>query len=84
MATDGLATYTLYEDDGNSLAYQQGASARTDISCRVLKDFVTVEIEEHFDNYRPSREEYEVIVHTGGRTLQKKVQAGQGKIVIRL
>ncbi|MFL5695343.1 MAG: TIM-barrel domain-containing protein [Ktedonobacteraceae bacterium] len=84
MATDGLATYTLYEDDGNSLAYQQGTSARVDISCRVLKDFVTVEIEERFDNYHPPRKEYEVIVHTGGRTLQKKVQAGQGKIVIRL
>ncbi|MFL5626434.1 MAG: TIM-barrel domain-containing protein, partial [Ktedonobacteraceae bacterium] len=84
MATDGLATYTLYEDDGLSLAYQRGVHAQIDISCRVLEDFITVEVEEHFDNYHPPRKEYEIIVHAGGRTLQQKVPAGQGKIVVRL
>ena len=84
MATDGLASYTLYEDDGSSLAYQNGTFAQTSISCRVLEDFVTVEIEEQFNNYRPQRQEYEIIVHVGGKTLQQKVKAGQGKIVIRL
>jgi|SRR5947209_9856994 len=84
MATDGLASYTIYEDDGSSLAYQQGTFAQTSVSCRVLEDFVTVEIEEQFDMYRPQREEYEIIVHVGGKTLQQRVKAGQGKIVIRL
>jgi alpha-glucosidase len=84
MATDGLASYTLYEDDGTTLAYQQGTFAQTSISCRVLEDFVTVEIEEQFDKYRPQREEYEVVVHVGGRTLRQQVKAGQGKITIRL
>ena len=84
MAIDGLASYTLYEDDGSTLTYQSGTFAQTSISCRVLEDFVTVEIEEQFNNYRPQREEYEIIIHVGGRTLQQKVKAGQGKIVIRL
>ncbi len=84
MATDGLATYTLYEDDGSSLAYQRGIHAQIDISCRVLADFITVEIEEHFDNYHPPRKEYEIIIHVGGRVLRQTVSAGQGKIVVRL
>ena len=84
MATDGLASYTLYEDDGSSLAYQQGTSATIAISCRVQEDFVTVEIEEHFGAFRPQREAYELIVHTGNRTLQQRVKAGQGKVIIRL
>ena len=84
MTSDGLATYTLYEDDGNSQAYQKGTFAHTDISCRVFQDFVTVEIEEHFDKYRPPRKEYEIILHVGGKTLRQKEPAGQGKIVIRL
>jgi alpha-glucosidase len=84
MAIDGLATYTLYEDDGSTLAYQNGAFAQTSISCRVFEDFVTVEIEEQFNNYRPQRAEYEIILHLGGKTVQQKVKAGQRKIVIRL
>jgi alpha-glucosidase len=84
MAIDGLASYTLYEDDGSTLTYQSGTFAQTSISCRVLEDFVTVEIEEQFNNYRPQREEYAIIIHVGGKTLQQKVKAGQGKIVIRL
>jgi alpha-glucosidase len=84
MATDGLASYTLYEDDGSTLAYQQGAFAETSISCRVTPDFITVEIEERFDAYRPQRETYEVILYVGGKTLRQSAKAGQGKIVIRL
>ena len=84
MATDGLASYTLYEDDGSTLAYQQGASAETAISCRVQEDFITVEIEERWHEFRPQRAAYEIVVHVGNRTLQQRVQAGQGKVVIRL
>ena len=84
MATDGLANYTLYEDDGSTLAYQQGAFAETTIGCRVQEDFITVEIEEQWNTFRPQREAYEVIVHVGNRTLQQRIQAGQGKVVIRL
>jgi alpha-glucosidase len=84
MAGDGLANYTLYEDDGSTLAYQNGAFAETSISCRVDGDLAVVEIEEQYSNFRPQREWYEIIVFVGGQIRQKRVRAGQGKILIRL
>jgi len=45
----------------------------------VQEGFVTVAIEEQFEKYRPGREEYEVLVHAGGRTLQQMVKTGQGE-----
>lgn len=84
MTTDGEASYTLYEDDGSTLAYQSGTFAETTISCSVTPDVTTVEIDEHFNAYRPQRETYVVIVKVGSKTLMKSVKAGQGKIVIRL
>ena len=47
-------------------------------------DLTEVEIEEHFDGYRPQREWYEVIMQVGGRTLQQQVKAGQREVVVRL
>jgi alpha-glucosidase len=84
MAEDGLAHYTLYEDDGSTLAYRNGAYAQTSISCRVDRDVTEVSIEERFSNYRPQREWYEVIVHAGEQVHQQRVKAGRGKIVFSL
>lgn len=84
MATEGLTSYMLYEDDGVSHAYRQGASAETTINCRAALDFVTVEIEEHFEGYRPQRETYDVVVYIGSKTLRQSVQAGQGNIVVHM
>ena len=84
MATDGLANYTLYEDDGNTQAYRSGAFATTSVSCRVDPDLVTVRIDEQHTGYKPQREEYEVIVRVGGRVLQQRVKAGQGSVVLHL
>ena len=83
MATDGLASYTLYVDDGTSQAYRNGAFAQTSVSCRVTADFITVEIEEQFSSYRPQRDWYEVVVRVGSRVLRESVKAGQGKVVVR-
>ncbi|HET9920757.1 MAG TPA: TIM-barrel domain-containing protein [Ktedonobacteraceae bacterium] len=84
MATDGLASYTLYEDDGSSLAYQNGTYAETTITCRVTGDTTVVEIEEFFANYRPTRNQYDIVVHVGSRTLTEHARAGQGKITLHL
>jgi alpha-glucosidase len=84
MATDGQANYTLYEDDGSSQAYNNGKFAETTISCSVIEDLSIVEIEESFDNYRPTREWYEIIVHVGNRTLRERVKTGQGKVKVHL
>jgi alpha-glucosidase len=84
MATDGQASYTLYEDDGISLDYKKNAFAETTINCRVTGDLATVEIEEFWHNYRPTRYWYEINVHVGNRTLTEHVKAGQGKITAHL
>lgn len=83
MATDGLASYTLYEDDGTSQAYRNGESSRIEVNCRVTADDVTIEIEEQFANFQPQREWYEIVVRVGSRVLRERVKAGQGKAMVR-
>lgn len=82
MATDGLANYTLYEDDGSTQAYRNGAFATTSISCRVDPDIITVRIDEQHTGYKPQREEYQVVVRIGERVLQQRVKTGQGSVVL--
>ncbi|HEY3992791.1 MAG TPA: TIM-barrel domain-containing protein, partial [Ktedonobacteraceae bacterium] len=42
MTEAGQASYTLYEDDGDSMAYQRGAFSRTNIHCQMTADGATV------------------------------------------
>ncbi len=46
------SSFTLYEDDGVSLAYQQGAYATTKIACNATDDGVTVSVAPTVGNYR--------------------------------
>ena len=80
MNENSEATYILYEDDGATLAYRNGAFAHTRITCSANTTQVKVNIEEEYDTYRPQREEYEVIVHIGTRVLRTRLKAGQGRI----
>jgi len=84
LSTHGQASFTLYEDDGETQAYTSGKSAETYIACHANETNATVTIEERFEQYRPQREWYEIIVHLNGRELMKRVQAGQGKVQIEL
>jgi alpha-glucosidase len=84
MTEAGQANYTLYEDDGNSMAYQRGAFSQTMIQCQITEDGATVTIEEQHEQYHPPREWYEVFVKSGERLLQKRVRAGQGKATVQL
>jgi alpha-glucosidase len=83
MATDGLASYTLYEDDGSTQAYRNGAYATTSVSCRAEPDLITVRIDEQHSGYRPQREAYEIVVRVGGRLLQRRVKAGQRTVTVQ-
>lgn len=80
MDARGEASYTLYEDDGISPAYRDGAFAETLITCRVEDGSALVEIEERFVRYRPTRTRYEIVIHLADRTLTRRVQAGTGHI----
>jgi len=80
MSDSGEASYTLYEDDGASLAYRNGAFAQTMITCTVNETQVKVSIEEHYDSYHPQREWYDVFVYTKSRILHTRLKAGQGDV----
>ncbi|GCE46459.1 alpha-glucosidase [Thermosporothrix hazakensis] len=84
MAVDGLATYTLYEDDGRSLAYQKGEYALTSVSCRVDRESITIRIDEHHERYNPHHREYEIVVLIGNQTYRERVRAGQGSSTLRI
>ena len=84
MTEQGQASYTLYEDDGTSLAHTQGTFAETAITCRARDTDAEVEIEERFASYRPQREWYEIVVHLAGQTRTRRVQAGTGQITLTL
>ncbi len=84
MTTDGLANYTLYEDDGQTQAYRNGAFATTNISCRVDNDAITVRVEEHHQKFQPLWKEYQIVVYVGNHIVQQRIQTGRGVTVIRL
>jgi alpha-glucosidase len=84
MTPDGHADYVLYEDDGSTQDYRNGAFALTSIHCAVKDGAATVSIDEQYEGYRPRRGTYEIVVRLGDRVLgQQRVQAGQGHIEIK-
>ncbi len=84
MATDGLANYTLYEDDGSTLDYRNGVYATTSVSCRADAGGVVVRIDEDHKGYQPRHDGYELVVHVGNRTFQRSIKAGQGSVTVHL
>lgn len=44
-AEEQTATFVLYEDDGESLGYQNGEFARTKVSCITLKNSYTIQLD---------------------------------------
>ncbi len=62
----GVSDYTLYEDDGNSLAYLSGAVAVTRVRCEAGPAAVTLTIEPRQGAYArmPLQRDYEVWIHS--------------------
>jgi len=85
LSPPGKASYTLYEDDGTTQAYTDGAFARTLITCQAGPHGLQVTIEEQMTGYRPQRTWYDLIAHLPtGRTLTARLPAGQGQSSIWL
>ena len=63
---EGVSDYTLYEDDGNSLAYLSGAVAVTRVRCEAGPVAVTLTIEPRQGTYArmPLQRDYEVWIHS--------------------
>src|SRR5260370_2240982 len=84
LSAQGRASYTLYEDDGETQAYHHGAFSETHITCQAHETGATVEIEERFEQYHPRREWYEIVVDLADRELTHRVQAGHGRLACTL
>ena len=81
---DGFSTYTLREDDGESLDYLTQPSCKTQITCEEAENHVRIVIGQRAGNYmgKPDCRKWIVRVHTG-----KSVQAvcdGQDKVMIEV
>jgi alpha-glucosidase (family GH31 glycosyl hydrolase) len=63
---EGKSDYTLYEDDGNSLAYLKGAVALTRVHCETSPYAVTLTIEPRQGTYdhMPSQRDYDIWIHS--------------------
>jgi alpha-glucosidase len=83
MTEGGQADLTLYEDDGQSLAYQRGDFAHTNVHCQMTAAGAIVTLEEHYEQYQPARSWYEIVVRSGAQVMQQRVRAGQGKISLQ-
>lgn len=61
----GASSFTLYEDDGVTLAYRQGAVACTEITCTCGDETVTVTVAPRQGRYEgmPQRRVWEIALH---------------------
>jgi alpha-glucosidase len=87
LASGQISTYTLYEDAGDSTAYQQGADARTEIRATEDNDVLLVGIAAAKGTYQgmPAARAYQIrlpadwppaLVMVNGRTLNRTTQKG--------
>lgn len=84
LAGEGQASYTLYEDDGETQEHTRGVFAETFITCTAQQNQVSVSLEERFTRYRPERTWYEIVVHHNERELTARARAGEGQVQLTL
>ncbi len=63
---EGRSEFTLFEDDGNSLDYLEGAVAKTAIRCEAAQEGITLSIAPRIGSHAgmPAKRSYEVRLHT--------------------
>ncbi|MEM1522641.1 MAG: glycoside hydrolase family 31 protein [Thermofilaceae archaeon] len=66
----GNGSFTLYEDDGETLEYTKGAYALTKISANLTEEHLLIEVGGREGKYQPERKHVVVIVH-GTREVAK-------------
>ncbi len=59
----GKMSYTFYEDDGETYAYEQGKYLEKKITCHYDKQEVQINIEDIVDNYQPTWEKLTLAIH---------------------
>ncbi|MHA1301868.1 MAG: glycoside hydrolase family 31 protein [Candidatus Helarchaeota archaeon] len=60
---DGKSEYTLYEDDGESMNYENGDYCKTRYICSVEKNRIRISIGKREGEYQPDEREYELRIN---------------------
>ncbi|MEM4531977.1 MAG: DUF5110 domain-containing protein, partial [Thermofilaceae archaeon] len=71
----GNGSFTLYEDDGETLEYTKGAYALTRISASLAGERLSIEVGRREGKYQPERKHVVVVVH-GAREVVKVLKNG--------
>lgn len=57
------STYTLYDDDGETFAYQKGDYLLKRITCQYNENTISISIENPVSTYKPSWEQWTLVIH---------------------
>ncbi|MGC4375347.1 glycoside hydrolase family 31 protein [Fictibacillus sp. Mic-4] len=60
---DGKSEYCLYEDDGETFAFEKGEYFELKIGCSFNKDLIKIDMENTSGRFRPTWKEYEFVFH---------------------
>ncbi|MDY6900617.1 MAG: glycoside hydrolase family 31 protein, partial [Cyanobacteriota bacterium] len=80
LVAPGTGEFTLYEDDGNTFAYRDGASCTTEYKVDLQGNQVVVEIEERKGKLTPSQRK--VIVEVIGKGEQEFMDDGKSRRLV--
>lgn len=86
---EGSSTYTLYDDDGKTFAYQNGSYLLKIVICDFNKDFIKINIEDLHAGFRPAWEldiklfdVKKVPVYLNGQRIEAQFDAEAGMFII--
>lgn len=74
----GISSYSIYDDDGTSMKYQQGDYALTKITCRDESKRIEIHINPPKGEYKVSVRTYELTLHSV--TSPKDVRSNHGRL----
>ena len=73
--------FTLWEDDGETMAYRQGEAAATEISFTATQDALDIQIGERVGQYEgmPNERSYRAIVHAAEKPNRLSVNGAEAE-----
>lgn len=75
--SQGKATYTLYEDDGETYAYEKGDFSETVVTAVFNDHEMSLEIRSRQNNYTPPWKRLNIVVHNSDASTKVSVNGGE-------
>ncbi|HHY74383.1 MAG TPA: DUF4968 domain-containing protein [Bacillus bacterium] len=73
----GESTYTLYDDDGETFAYQDDAYLLKEISCHYSENNMEISIKNLISTYKPSWEQWTFVIHHANPIMNISINGSQ-------